>query len=51
MNSKEFYALLDQAGHRLRELASSSPGYEHELRKLIAIVQKESKSIPENETN
>lgn len=39
MTNQEFYNLLDQAGHRLGNLAKSSAGYEFELRKLIEIVE------------
>lgn len=43
MTNEEFYALLNQAGHRLGDLAKSSQGYTHELRKLIEIVQEQLK--------
>lgn len=39
MNRDEFYALLDQAGHRLGNLAKNSPGYANELYNLIALVE------------
>lgn len=43
MTNQEFYNLLDQAGHRLGNLAKNSPGYAFELRKLIEIVEGEYK--------
>lgn len=38
MTNQELYNLLDQAGHRLGNLAKNSTGYAFELRKLIKIV-------------
>lgn len=38
MNNQEFYNLLDQAGHRLGNLAKNNPAYEFELHKLIEII-------------
>lgn len=39
MSNEDFYALLNQAGHRFGDLAKNSSGYEFELRKLIDLVQ------------
>lgn len=39
MTNQEFYNLLDQAGHRLGNLAKNNPAYEFELHKLIEIVE------------
>ena len=44
MTNQEFYNLLDQAGHRLGNLAKNSPGYAFELRKLIGIVSEKNYS-------
>ena len=44
MTNQEFYNLLDQAGHRLGNLAKNSPGYAFELRKLIEIVSEKNYS-------
>lgn len=38
MNREDFYALLNQAGHRLGDLAKNNASYEFELRKLIDLV-------------
>lgn len=38
MTNQAFYNLLDQAGHRLGDLARNNPAYEFELRKLIEII-------------
>lgn len=44
MTNQKFYTLLDQAGHRLGNLAKNSPGYAFELRKLIEIVSEKNYS-------
>lgn len=41
MTNQEFYNLLDQAGHRLGNLAKNNPAYAFELRKLIEHLQNE----------